>query len=113
MIDTISPYALLKASQPKPPAAYVTDYDLYSAAQQPHAAPPSPPPFENDTAQNTHNVPFSRQAPVSSSPKPTSRTHYIADIHNRHCRALSKAQLSSAALFAQPSSPASAHMPSQ
>ncbi len=73
MIYPISPYELLKRSKPKPPPAYVTDYDLYSAAQQSTPEPAAPP----------------------------AKTHYVSGIHQRHTRALKHAQMQSGSLSHQ------------
>ena len=75
----VSPYALLKASKPKPPASLVTSYDLYSVTQN------SPAP------SNDHpNLPRSFDTPSSFSP-PERKTHYIRNIGLRHNQALRNA----------------------
>ena len=70
MILPVSPYELLKRSKPKPFPAYVTDYDLYSAAQ--HSASELTPPL--------------------------TKTHYVSGIHQRHTRALVHTQMQSGVL---------------
>lgn len=100
MLESISPYALLKASKPKPPAVIVTPYDLYSTVQstaQPVAqsAPPVQP------------VPEAAPAPQASPAAPAPyisarRTHYIRDIETRHDAALRRATLQPGRM-AQPS----------
>ncbi|MDO5378001.1 MAG: hypothetical protein Q4G52_06680 [Clostridia bacterium] len=92
MSQIISPYALLQASKPAP--KIVTTYDLYSAVQSASpasfpAAPPSP------QAQDASN-PRRQEPPVQEAQQtaarmplvPAKRTHYIADIKNRHNAAL-------------------------
>ena len=70
MVYPVSPYELLKRSKPKPPPAYVTDYDLYSAAQRPAPEPEIP----------------------------QIKTHYVSGIHNRHAKAMKYAQMHSGVL---------------
>ena len=73
MPESISPYALLCASRPKPAPTLVTAYDLYSQAQQ----------------RQEQSAPTARQPPLRPlSSVPARRTHYIADIHSRHSAAL-------------------------
>ena len=76
MLDSISPYALLRASKPKTPEVFTTAYDRFSAAQQ-QASPPYP----AEAIRRT--VPFSEPQP-DTNPIPIRRTHYIADIHAKH-----------------------------
>ncbi len=95
MLNVLSPYALLKASKPRQSDAYVTDYDLYSAASRPAAsafAPPPPPSFSSVPPQ---------PAQTSVLPPTPERTHYIAGIHNRHSRAFSRAKLTGSSLPGQ------------
>lgn len=81
MLDSISPYELLKASKPKGTPTITTAYDLYSAAQSvspsivvPAAVSTPPPPDVQEPA-----------APrIPATTVPTRRTHYIADIQSRH-----------------------------
>ena len=86
MPESISPYALLCASRPKPAPTLVTAYDLYSQAQQgqEHSAPPEAPAPIPTQADTTARQPPLR--PLSS--VPARRTHYIADIQSRHSAAL-------------------------
>ena len=79
----VSPYALLKASKPKPPASLVTSYDLYSVTQN------SPPP------SNSHPDPpqFFDARSTTVSP-PERKTHYIRNIGLRHNQALRNAAFS-------------------
>ena len=89
MLDSISPYALLRASMPKPAPTVVTAYDLFSTAQQAtaaHASAPQPPPAAQPSAQDT--VPSAAVRLL-----PERRTHYIADIKTRHSAALRHAAL--------------------
>lgn len=80
MPETLSPYALLCASKPKPPATVVTPYDLFSASQQTNA----------DTYSHTSDA-LSAQTHEQSPPYknflPSEKTHYISDIHARHNKA--------------------------
>lgn len=84
MSEPLSPYALLRASKPKPAPTIVTPYDLYSAAQsadayapQQRTSPPAPP------------VPAPpASAPRRPAPYLSGKTHYIADIKARHNQAL-------------------------
>lgn len=89
MLQSVSPYALLCASKPKPAPTIVTPYDLYSQAQQSReqSAPPDAP------------LPAAVQASPAAQPParppysvPARRTHYIADIQSRHCTAARRAQ---------------------
>ncbi len=85
---SLSPYALLKASIPKPPQTITTDYDLYSLAGSSAAADAS--------AQKAQPVPSVKpQAVIAPAP---GRTHYIADIHARHTGAMRQARQQSAQL---------------
>lgn len=81
MTSPISPYALLCASKPKPTPSIVTSYDLFSAAQQ-QAQSLHPDP---QVAQPIRDV--SSPAVAAVSPVQHRRTHYIADIRNRHSQA--------------------------
>lgn len=86
MLDSISPYALLQASRPKPTPTLVTAYDLYSAA---HAAAQSDPAPDPQPPQRTDTP-----SPIPAAQKPaTRRTHYIADIKSRHNAAVRRAPL--------------------
>ena len=90
MPDSVSPYALLRASMPRPADTMVTAYDLYSVAQQVPAAQPSaaPPAAAQPCAQN-----LPQTSPPAALPSPSRRTHYIADIKTRHSAALRHAAL--------------------
>ncbi len=82
MLESVSPYALLKLSKPKAPEVLVTEYDLYSAVQnapsvQNHASP-EPPKVQNPP----------EPAPQPPFYPPARRTHYIKDIGSRHDTAL-------------------------
>ena len=80
MLQSISPYALLCASKPKPAPVIVTPYDLYSRESwrqerpddESAAQPPAPPPPMQPTSL-------------------ARRTHYIADIQSRHSAAIRNA----------------------
>ena len=86
MSQSISPYALLCASKPKPALTVVTPYDLYSAVQS--AAPSTPQP---EPAQETHSQILS---PAATMPYSGSRTHYISSIHARHNQAARRTSFS-------------------
>lgn len=80
MLQSISPYALLCASKPKPAPVIVTPYDLYSREIQ---------------RQDSPNDEYAAQQPAPPLPmQPASaarRTHYIADIQSRHSAAIRSA----------------------
>lgn len=87
MLESISPYALLKASKPKPANAQQNAVDTFSCTVQHHAAFSS----ENQKAylsasEEQAAVPFSVAATHEYAP-PYKKTHYIADIHARHSTA--------------------------
>ena len=100
MLESVSPYALLRASIPRPVSSQATAYDLFSVAQSvPQAAPsmqaapqiePSPQPQPEPTAQAE---PVAQAAPAAQvAPRiPARRTHYISDIQTRHTAAVSQA----------------------
>lgn len=104
MSQSISPYALLQASKPKPAPTVTTAYDLYSAVQSSPSAFPvsshSSAPLPSAQPQNT-SASSDRQAPSAQETSsktaarmplvPANRTHYIADIKNRHNAALRRA----------------------
>lgn len=92
MPDSVSPYALLRASMPRPAQTVVTAYDLFSAAQQsPAATPPVPQPSPSSSPACARETP---EAPAPAAwPLPARRTHYIADIKTRHSAALRHAAL--------------------
>ena len=70
----ISPYELLRASIPKPTPTIVTEYDLYSTAQQ---SVPLPAAHQN---QLTSDAAPSGEHDVL----PRRKTHYVSDIKARH-----------------------------
>lgn len=82
MQERISPYALLKASKPKPSPSQASTYDLFSSAVQN---------YKPDSAEKP--APLSDRSPEQSAeapryiPLPEKKTHYIADIHARHSTA--------------------------
>lgn len=95
MSQSISPYALLRASKPKPAPTITTAYDLYSAAQS--VSPASPASSQPVIVQDAVSAPdgretTSQQAPLQTAARmplvPARRTHYIADIQTRHNAAL-------------------------
>lgn len=96
MLESISPYMLLKLSKPKEPDVIVTEYDRYSAMQnvpsesaaipEPAAAPEPPVP------------PKAAEPPMPPFYPPVRRTHYIKDIGTRH-----ETALKSGIRFVQPS----------
>ena len=84
MLESISPYALLCASRPKPAPTIVTAYDLYSQAQQRREQSPEMP----APAAVQADMPAEPSSPRPLSTVPVHRTHYIADIQSRHSAAL-------------------------
>lgn len=78
MLNSISPYALLQASRPKPAPTVVTPYDRYSAGQQSAAGQYAAAPARTDDAASPA---------MTALPPPARRTHYIADIQTRHSAA--------------------------
>lgn len=95
MSQSISPYALLRASKPKPAPVITTAYDLYSAVQSAPSSdsfpayPSQPVPPRQEEAPGEQEP---RQAPSQTAARmplvPARRTHYIADIQTRHNAAL-------------------------
>ena len=85
MLQSVSPYALLQASKPKPVPTLVTPYDLYSAAQTEHSAVHQ---YDVSTAESLTGTDQTSNQSTQKSISPR-RTHYIADIHARHNQALS------------------------
>lgn len=99
MSQSISPYALLQASKPKPASTITTAYDLYCAVQSSPSAYPSsssaPLPSaqpQDVPASSDRQAPSAQEAPPKTAARmplvPAKRTHYIADIKNRHNAAL-------------------------
>lgn len=97
MLETVSPYALLRASIPKKSGGAATAYDLYSLAQTDQAVE-APPVFDPPAPQT---VPEETPAPAAEAPSPsaprpmpstvpTRRTHYISDIQSRHSAAANR-----------------------
>ncbi len=94
MLDSVSPYALLCASKPKPTPTTVTPYDLYSAVQSspPPQMPPAPAPvYEEAPPAPPQPAP---RTPASMPMVAARRTHYIADIKSRHNTALKRTSMS-------------------
>ena len=90
MLESISPYALLCASKPKPAPTIVTAYDLYSQAQHSReqaSAPEAPAPAVRAEGSAAQSAP----RPIPS--MPDRRTHYIADIKARHSAAVRRAPM--------------------
>lgn len=97
MSQTLSPYALLQASKPKPAPTITTAYDLYSAVQSaPPAANPAAAPNALSSLPPSSSV-IPPEVPADQEQRPAAarmplvppkRTHYIADIKNRHNAAL-------------------------
>lgn len=107
MLESVSPYALLRASIPKPVSSTSTAYDLFSVAQSAAQASPAvqeaPPMRPSPSAQpapaDKADDDASRQAPdepPAVAPQrtpaalriPAKRTHYISDIQSRHSAAV-------------------------
>lgn len=84
MLESISPYALLCASKPRPAPTVVTAYDLYSQAQQR---------WEQVPAAVQADTPAAPPPPPPPASVPARRTHYIADIQSRHSAALQRAPM--------------------
>lgn len=89
MLESVSPYALLCASRPKPAHTIVTTYDLYSQAQQRREQSPETP----APAAVQAGMPTEPSPPRPLSTVPVRRTHYIADIQSRHSAALRRAPM--------------------
>lgn len=107
MLESVSPYALLRASIPKNNAA-PTAYDLYSLAQS-----PQPLSQTTDTMQTAAVGPAKDRSPqTDAEPAPsaqagerasspmqphfsTRKTHYISDIQTRHSAAVKRTTFSS------------------
>lgn len=90
MLESVSPYELLKASRPRQTPTFATAYDLYSAAstqenlpraQAASAEAAAPAPQPSDPAPK----------PCPTAAPPVRRTHYIADIKTRHNAAMRSA----------------------
>ena len=86
MFQSLSPYALLRASRPKLPET--SQYDLYSLSQM--NSPLSAPSVQQESIA-WESLPHTQAAPVR-------QTHYIADIHTRHASAMRRASQSSDSL---------------
>ena len=91
MLESVSPYALLCASKPKPAPTIVTAYDLYSQSQQ-NQAQISPPQTPAPAAAQA-DTPAGQSTPNLPSSVPARRTHYIADIQARHSAAIRRAPM--------------------
>ena len=92
MLDSVSPYALLRASIPKPPPTVVTAYELYSTAQHSGAQVVPPPAAPSNPPEDAPPAPDARRP---SPYPPARRTHYIADIKTRHSAAVRTASMQS------------------
>lgn len=88
MLQSISPYALLCASKPKPTPTIVTAYDLYSQAQCGEQTAVSHPPVPSPVRPAPPAV-----QPAQNPPASARRTHYIADIKARHSAAIRRAPM--------------------
>ena len=110
MMYSISPYALLKRSKPKPPAVYTADYDLYSAAQHSGSSTTPDKTLPSPTMQPYPQAHSAAQAVSSFSSDFTARTHYISGIRQRHSKASGRTKMSDKPLPNQ-SSPASLQTP--
>lgn len=97
MLDSISPYALLRASIPKRASTIVTTYDLFSAAQtsapavQAQGRALEPEPERTPAPQQAEAPAGAARVPLV----PARRTHYISDIKTRHNAAIRRTSLSS------------------
>ncbi|MGN0773124.1 MAG: hypothetical protein ACI4MP_04965 [Candidatus Ventricola sp.] len=90
MLESISPYALLCASKPKPAPTIVTAYDLYSQAQRSREQAPAP---ETPAPTVRAEAPAAQSTPRLLPSVPDRRTHYIADIKARHSAAVRRAPM--------------------
>ena len=89
MLDSVSPYALLRASIPRGTPTVSTAYDLFSAVQQ-------SPEVQVPDLRRTAELPAGEDAPAAPPaplPPPARRTHYIADIQTRHNAAVRHAAM--------------------
>ncbi len=100
MLESVSPYALLRASIPKAVTRIANAYDLFSVAQSAaqdvpaqEAAPARRGAAEPASAPEPQAVPVPQAVPeppvipeprVRASTLPARRTHYISDIAARH-----------------------------
>lgn len=83
MLESISPYALLSASKPKPPRSFTTPYDQFSLVHRPSS--------EESTAYAALPADLNPQnRPMS--PQLSRKTHYIADIQARHTQAIRRSK---------------------
>ena len=118
MLESVSPYALLRASIPKHSAVTAAPYDLYSIAQsssRPASASPAqsaailqpqstaqPAPSEESEPETRDESPEQTPVPDQQSTRvvrsmpmmPTRKTHYISDIQNRHTTAANRTTFS-------------------
>lgn len=92
MPSYISPYALLRASKPKPLTAAASQYDLFSLSQTGSTLTEAGIHSRETIAAD---IPAPAMQPASS---PIQRTHYISDIHTRHTKASRHAAQSSSPL---------------
>ena len=88
MLSTVSPYALLTASKPRPAPHHTSAYDLYSIAQD---QPPSSGFFETAAMADPPELPM---APPGYT-QPARKTHYVSEIKTKHSAALSRAAMQS------------------
>ena len=107
MLESVSPYALLRASIPRPVSQQASAYDLFSVSQSvprptpgaqaappiqtPSAARPEPTPQPEPEPQSEPAAQSEPQAAPAMPPSPripAKRTHYISDIHSRHTAAV-------------------------
>lgn len=88
MNQSISPYALLKASKPRKPDTVTTAYDLYSSAVQSSVSGQA----QEAAAQQAPDT-VVRPTAASVPSVPARKTHYISDIQKRHNAALKRSAL--------------------
>ena len=99
MLESVSPYALLRASIPKPVSSPATAYDLFSVAQS--TAQDAPIARSSPSVQPAADAPDAVAQQVAGEPPapvpqrmpaapriPAKRTHYISDIQTRHSAAV-------------------------
>ena len=88
MLESVSPYVLLRASKPKDAPTVATAYDLYSAMQS--CPPPELQPIAAQPASQESSAKDER-SPAAMPLVPRGRTHYIEQIRSRHSAAARRA----------------------
>jgi len=92
MLESVSPYELLRASIPKSVTEKCSPYDQISTKQTLHTS--YEPSLSADLPADKQNTPPASIFPASANPSAHSpQTHYISDIRRRHDSAIKKAFL--------------------